>query len=187
VTGPFKDADLTYAASPAVDPGFRLSTFGGDAAIPSSFLVALAVALLVGCAVHFTKVGWRLHLGGVSPQLAERQGISVRMLQFGALAAGGALAGVGGGAEAIGNQFRIGEEFSPGWGFDAIAIAILARGNMLAVVPYALFFGFLRNGAGVLQTDLEVPGAIVVMLAGAPVIIVAAVIGFRAHRQRRAA
>jgi simple sugar transport system permease protein len=187
VTGPFKDASLTYAASPAVDQGFRLSTIGGEAAIPTSFFVALAVAVIVACAVHFTKVGWRLHIGGLNPRLAERQGISVRLLQFGALAAGGALAGIGGGAEAVGNQFRIGEEFSPGWGFDAIAIAILARGSMPAVIPYALFFGFLRNGAGALQTDLEVPGAIVVMLAGAPVIIVAAVIGFRAHRQRRAA
>jgi ABC-type uncharacterized transport system permease subunit len=187
VTGPFKDPNLTYAASPEIDKGFRLSVIGGAAAIPTSFFVALVIAVLVAGAVHFSKVGWRLHLSGVNPRLAARQGISVRMLQFGALAAGGALAGVGGGAEAVGNQFRIGEEFSPGWGFDAVAIAILARGNMLAVVPYALFFGFLRNGAGVLQTDLAVPGAIVVMLAGAPVIIVAAVIGFRGQRQRGAA
>jgi ABC-type uncharacterized transport system permease subunit len=186
VTGPFEDENLTFSASPAIERGFRLSTLGGDAAIPTSFFVALAIAGLVACAVHFTRVGWRLHISGVSPELAARNGVRVALLQFGALAAGGALAGVGGGAEAVGNQYRIGEEFSPGWGFDAIAIAILARGNMLAVIPYALFFGFLRNGAGVLQTDLAVPGAIVVMLAGAPVIIVAAVIGFRAYRQRRA-
>lgn len=186
VTGPFKDDALTFSASPAIDRGFRLGVMGGDAAIPTSFFVALAIALLVGCAVHFTRAGWRLHLGGVNPELARRQGVRVPLLQCAALAAGGALAGIGGGAEAVGSQYRIGEEFSPGWGFDAVAIAILARGNMLAVVPYALFFGFLRNGAGVLQTDLDVPGAIVVMLSGAPVIIVAAVIGFRAYRRRRA-
>jgi ABC-type uncharacterized transport system permease subunit len=57
---------------------------------------------------------------------------------------------------------------------------------MLAVVPYALFFAFLRNGAGLLQTDLGVPGSIVVMLAGAPVVIVAAVIGFRQYSRLRA-
>jgi simple sugar transport system permease protein len=187
VTGPFKDPDLTYAASRRIDLGFALERFGGDAAIPSSFLVAIAIAVAMGAAVQWSRAGWRLLVTGQSPELADRQGASVRKIYFWALAAGGALAGLGGGSEAIGNQLRVGEEFSPGWGFDAIAVAILARGNMLAVVPYALFFGFLRNGAGVLQTDLAVPGAIVVMLAGAPVIIVAAVLGYRHYRRLRTA
>jgi ABC-type uncharacterized transport system permease subunit len=183
VTGPFKDPNLSYASSRPIDRDFALERLAGDAGIPSSFFVALVVAVVVGIAVHYSRVGWRLHIGGLNPALAERQGANVPLMYFGALTAGGALAGIGGGAEALGNQLRVGEEFSPGWGFDAIAVAILARGNMLAVVPYALFFGFLRNGADVLQTDLDVPGAIVVMLAGAPVIIVAAVIGFRAYRR----
>jgi simple sugar transport system permease protein len=187
VTGPFKDPDLTYAASPLINLDYALDRFGGKASIPSSFFVALAVALAVGVAVHYTRAGWRLHLAGSNPALAARQGASVPLMYFWALTAGGALAGIGGGAEAIGNQLRVGEDFSPGWGFDAVAVAVLARGNMLAVVPYALFFGFLRNGAGVLQTDLAVPGAIVVMLAGAPVIIVAAVLGYRHYRRLRTA
>ena len=182
VTGSFRDDELTYAASPAIDDGFALDRLG-EARVPSSIFVALAVTAVVAYLVHLTRAGWRLHLGGANPGLAERQGISVPRLHFLALTAGGALAGLGGGAEAIGNQLRIGQEFSPGWGFDAIAIAILARGNMLAVIPFALFFAFLRNGAGVLQTDLAVPGAIVVMLAGAPVIIVAAIIGYRGYRR----
>jgi ABC-type uncharacterized transport system permease subunit len=184
VTGPFRDPDLTFAASPRVAQGFVLDSFG-DAGYPTAFLVALVVAVVVGCAVHFTRVGWRLHLGGVNPALAERQGVPVGRLQLAALAAGGGLAGIGGGAEALGSQFRIGQEFSPGWGFDAVAIAILARGNMLAVVPYALFFGFLRNGADALQSDLGVPGAIVTMLVGAPVIVVATIVGYRAYRRTR--
>ena len=183
VTGPFSDPNLTYAASPMINRDFALDRLAGDAGIPSSFFVAVVIAIVLGAAVHYSRVGWRLHLGGLNPELAERQGARVPLMYFGVLAGGGALAGIGGGAEALGNQLRVGEEFSPGWGFDAVAIAILARGNMLAVIPYALFFGFLRNGAAVLQTDLAVPGAIVVMLAGAPVIIVASVIGFRAYRR----
>jgi ABC-type uncharacterized transport system permease subunit len=186
VTGPFRDENLTYAASPSINRGFVLERLG-DAGIPSSFFVVLMVSAVVALGVHYTRAGWRLRLGGMNPRLAERQGASVPRMQFMALLVGGALAGVGGGAEAIGNQLRVGEGFSPGWGFDAIAIAILARGNMLAVIPYALFFAFLRNGAGVLQTDLSVPGAIVIMMVGAPVIIVAALLGFRAYARLRTA
>ncbi len=186
VSGPFQDKNLTFSSSPAIQSGYELPTFGGSAAIPSSFLVAVGLAVLVGCAVHFSKAGWRLRVGGVSPRLAVRQGISLRLLQFGALTIGGGLAGIGGATEALGNEYRVGEAFSPGWGFDAVAIAVLARGNMFAVVPYAIFFAFLRNGTGVLETSLAVPGTIVEMLVGAPLIIVAAVIGFRSHRKLRA-
>lgn len=182
-SGPFRDQSLTFSSSPAIAPGYQLNAFGGTAAIPTSIFVALGVSLVVGCAIHYPKVGWRLQLGGVNPRLATRQGVSVRYLQSAALAAGGALAGIGGGPEMLGNEYRVGEDFSRGWGF--AAIAILARGNMFAVVPYALFFAFLRNGSGVLETDLGVPGTIVTMVVAVPVIIVAAVIGFRSYRRPR--
>jgi simple sugar transport system permease protein len=180
IVGPFKDEELTFAATPAIDPGYALERIGDDQ-IPFSILVALAASVLVSWAVHYTRPGWRLHVAGVNPRLAARQRISVARLQFVALAAGGALAGLGGAAEVIGNQLRVSDNFSPGWGFDAIAIAVLARNKMLAVIPYAVFFAFLRNGAGVLQTDLDVPGSIAVMLAGMPVMVVAAIVGYRAY------
>ncbi|MGH3992519.1 MAG: ABC transporter permease subunit, partial [Pseudonocardiaceae bacterium] len=140
---------------------------------------------LVAWWMHYTRAGWRYRLLGLNPRLAQRKGIDVRWNRFTALAAGGALAGLGGGAEVIGNQLHVGFGFSPGWGFDAVAIALLARGNILAVVPVALFFAFLRNGAGLLQSELEVPGTVVTMLGGAPVMVVAAIVGWRHYRRMR--
>jgi simple sugar transport system permease protein len=187
ISGPFQAQDASYATSPLINRDFELVRFAGADRLPSSFWVALLAAAVVAVIVHYTRAGWRMRLVGTSPLLAARQGISVPRVGLYALASGGALAGLGGGAEALGNQYQIGNNFSPGWGFDAIAVAVLARGNMLAVVPYALFFAFLRNGSGPLQTDLGVPPGIVTMLAGAPVIIVAAIIGARAHRRLRTA
>jgi simple sugar transport system permease protein len=183
VDGSFKDPTLTYNSSPQIDMRFALGHIGNVAQIPVSIFVALGLALLVSWGVHFTRAGWRLHVAGTNPELGTRMRISVPRLYFFAMLLGGALAGIGGGAETIGNQLRVGDNFSPGWGFDAIAIAVLARANMFAVVPYALFYGFLRNGAGLLETNLSVPGSIVEMLAGTPIIVVAAVVGFRAYRQ----
>jgi ABC-type uncharacterized transport system permease subunit len=183
VDGSFKDPSLTYNSSPQIDLRFALGHIGTVAQIPTSIFVALGVALIVACAVHFTRAGWRLHVSGANPQLGARIGISVPRLYFIALLLGGALAGIGGGAEAIGNQLRVGDSFSPGWGFDAIAIAVLARANMFAVIPYAFFYGFLRNGAGLLELNLGVPSSIVEMLAGTPIVVVAAVMGYRIYRQ----
>jgi ABC-type uncharacterized transport system permease subunit len=186
VAGPFKQAGLQYASSPQVRPGYVLGALGGDAAIPVGFVLAVAVSLAMAAVTTYTSWGWRQRLLGLSEPLARRQGIPVGAEQLKALALGGGLAGLGGAAELLGNQFRVGMVFSPGWGFHAIAIALLARGNLLAVVPFAMFFGFLLNGSNVLQAELNVPGTLVSVLAGGPVLLVAAAIGLRAYRRATA-
>jgi ABC-type uncharacterized transport system permease subunit len=185
IAGPFRAPDLSFAASPDIAPGFELPHFGELARVPASIIVALVAAGAVAWWMRCTRAGWRFRLLGLNPRVAERKGVNVARTRFAALAAGGALAGLGGGAEAIGNQLHVGFGFSPGWGFDAVAIALLARGNVFALVPVALYFAFLRNGAGLLQSDLEVPGTVVTMLGGAPVIVVAGIVGWRQYRRTR--
>jgi simple sugar transport system permease protein len=180
---PLQGASLVYPATDQVPTGYRLGTFGSGGIVPVGIIVAVVAVVAAWIMTEFTRVGWRQRLIGLNAALARRQGIGVGGEQVLALALGGALAGLGGGAEALGNQFRVGLAFSPGWGFDAVAIALLARGNALAVLPFALYFGFLRNGANVLQTDLEISPDLVLILGAAPVILVAAVIGYRAYKR----
>ena len=179
--GPLKDPTLPFAASRPVGDAFRLGRIGGE--LPSSFIIALAFAIVVACYLSYTRAGFRQRLVGLSPALAHRQGVSVSKERILALAIGGGLAGVGGALELLGNQFRLGQNFSGGWGFLAVAIALLARGNALAVVPFALFFGALQNASVPLQANLGIPGNLVLILAAIPVLIVAAVYGFKEYRE----
>ncbi len=180
--GSLKDPDLPYAASRAVPDGFRLGRFYGDD-IPYGIFIAAVVVAAAAYVADYTRLGWRLGLLGQSDAVAVRQGVNVTRSRTVAMALGGGLAGVGGAVELLGNQYRIGAHFSPGWGFTAIAVALLARGKMLPVVPFALYFGFLQNGEVRLQAILGIPGNLVLILVAAPVIIVAAVYGFRAYRR----
>ena len=180
--GGLKDPDLPYAASRAVSDGFRLGRFAGDD-IPYGIFIALVVVLATTYFVDYTRLGWRLGVLGQSDAVAVRQGINLARSRTVAMALGGGLAGLGGVVELLGNQYRIGAHFSPGWGFTAVAVALLARGKMLPVVPFALYFGFLQNGEVRLQAILGLPGNLVLILVAAPVIIVAAVYGFRAYRR----
>lgn len=182
LTGSLRAEDQTFAASEAANRGFRLDRLVGGH-LPLGFVIAVGVAIVVYWLAQHTRAGWRQRLVGLNLRLSARQGISVPRQYFVALALGGGLAGLGGAAELIGNQFRIGPNFSPGWGFTAVAIALLARGNMLAVVPVAMFFGLLQNGESSLQANLGIPGNLVLALAAAPVIIVAAVIGYCSYRR----
>lgn len=183
VSGPLEPEDAVYAATEIVPEGYQLDSVGPEGLVPVGFIVAVAVAVGVWALNEFTRRGWRQRLIGLNPRVAARQGINIGREGTIVLAIGGGLAGLGGAAELLGNQLRVGYAFSPGWGFDAIVIALLARANALAVIPFALYFGFLRNGALVLQQDLEVSPDLVLAMGGAPVILVAAVIGYRAYRR----
>ena len=180
--GGLKDPDLPYAASRAVSDGFRVGRFAGDD-IPYGIFIAAVVVAATTYLVDYTRLGWRLGVLGQSDAVAVRQGINLARSRTVAMALGGGLAGLGGVVELLGNQYRIGAHFSPGWGFTAVAVALLARGKMLPVVPFALYFGFLQNGEVRMQAILGLPGNLVLILVAAPVIIVAAVYGYRAYRR----
>jgi len=183
VAGPLEAENAVYPATDVVDSRYFLDSIGPDNLLPVGFIVAVVVAIGMWLLTDFTRLGWRQRVMGLNPSVASRQGVSIGREAIVALAIGGALAGMGGAAEVLGNQHRVGYVFSPGWGWDAIVIALLARGNALAVIPFALYFGFLRNGALVLQQDLQVSPDLVLAMGGAPVILVAAIIGYRAHRR----
>jgi ABC-type uncharacterized transport system permease subunit len=181
--GPLQAPGAVYPTTADVPTGYRLDALGSNGLLPVGFIVAIVAVAAVTALTALTKRGWRQRLIGMNPALAARQGIRVGWEQVVVLGLGGAVAGLGGATEALGNQFRVGLNFSPGWGFDAVAIALLARGNPIAVLPFAMYFGFLRNGANVLQTDLEVSPDLVLVMGAVPVIFVAAIVGYRAYKR----
>ena len=71
--------------------------------------------------------------------------------------ASGAIAGLAGWIQIAGVTHRMYEGLSPGWGYTAIAVALLARLHPLAVVVTAIVFGALSAGGGAMQREAGVP------------------------------
>ena len=138
IAGPFRDPKLTFAASPSVVDGLRIIKVGGTASIPLSALVAVVAVVLAAWWAFRTRSGWKYRLLGMAPSFAKEKGVRVKAGYLAILTVGGALAGLAGATELVGNQYRIGFGFSPGWGIDAVAIALLARGNPL-MIPLVAF------------------------------------------------
>ncbi|HPO10301.1 MAG TPA: ABC transporter permease, partial [bacterium] len=63
--------------------------------------------------------------------------------------------------------------FGPGYGFDGIAVAFLARGEPWAVIPAALFLSTLRTADADLQFELGVPRETVLILEGVLIVLIA--------------
>jgi simple sugar transport system permease protein len=97
-----------------------------------------------------------------------------------ALFASGALAGLGGAIEVTGVTHALYQRISPGYGFTAIAVALLARLGPMVIVVSAVLFGALEAGAGAMQREAGIP-AVAVQVVQA-VVILAMVLGVRWRR-----
>lgn len=144
----------------------------------AGFIVALIVAALVWWFLFKTTLGFEIRTVGANPQAARCAGISISRNFVLAMALSGALAAMAGAGEVMGVNHNLAEGFSPGYGFDSIALAMLGGGHPLGVVLAALLFGTLRNGATKMQSLAAIPidivaivQAFVIMFVAAPAII----------------
>jgi simple sugar transport system permease protein len=111
-----------------------------------AFLLALLTAFLVWVFLWRTKWGYEIRAVGSNPSAAEYGGISVRTQIVLAMALSGALAGMVGINEVLGYRYRYYHDFSPGYGFAGIAVALLGRNHPFGVVLAAILFGALNRG-----------------------------------------
>jgi ABC-type uncharacterized transport system permease subunit len=144
----------------------------------AGFLVALLVAVLVWWFLFKSTLGFEIRSVGANPHAARCAGISIARNFVLAMALSGALAAMAGAGEVMGVNHNLAEGFSPGYGFDSIALAMLGGGHPLGVVLAALLFGTLRNGATKMQSLAAIPidivaivQAFVIMFVAAPIII----------------
>jgi simple sugar transport system permease protein len=105
---------------------------------------------------------------------------------FGAFVASGALAGLAGAIEVSGVTFALYENISPGYGYTAIAVALLARLDALGVIGTGLLFGALEAGANAMQRDAGVPSVVVSVIEACVVLSLVALGKARITSQRSA-
>src|ERR1700741_1750217 len=99
-----------------------------------AFLLALLCCLLVYLFLWRTKWGYEIRATGSNPFAAEYGGISIRKQIVLAMTVSGALAGMVGIHEVLGNRHRYYDGFSDNYGFTGIAVALLGRNHPVGVI-----------------------------------------------------
>jgi len=179
VTGPLRESSGIYPQSDPIALAARLPRLLTGSRLHVG--VFLALALSVSLAILFTRSAWgfRLRAVGAGPIAARVSGgIDTRRIIAGALLWSGALAGLGGAMEVSGVTYALYQNLSPGYGFTAIAVALLGRLQPLAIAVAGLLFGALEAGAGAMQRDAAVP-AVAVQVVEAVVILIMIVVARR--------
>jgi simple sugar transport system permease protein len=183
VRGPLQESTHVYPQSSTIGDALHLPRIVGAGRLHAGLLLALTVSLVAGWVLRRTAAGFRLIAAGESPSAATSAGgIDVMRTTTRAFLMSGALAGVAGGVELLGVTFALYENISPGYGYTAIAVALLAALDPWRVIATALLFGGLEAGASAMQRDAGVPSTLVAVIEAA---LVLAVVAVGAVRHRR--
>jgi simple sugar transport system permease protein len=162
---------LTQLFWPFTDPYDRLHI---------GIVLVVAAAVGVWWLLWKTTIGFELRTVGANPNAARYAGVSITRNIVLAMALSGALAGFAGTIEVLGVSICrcLPLFFSSGYGFDSIAIALLAGNNPFGILLVSFLFGAMRNGSDLMELNsgvskyiISLIQALVLLFASAPIIV----------------
>lgn len=182
VTGPMIDpAGGKYPQTARIVEAAMLPRFLPTTRLHIGFIIALVVAALLYLLIFKTSIGYAIRTVGINPEAARYAGIHVERNILLAMAISGGAAGLAGAIEVAGISFRLYQQISPGYGFEGIAVALLANNHPLGIILSGILFGALRSGAEVMQISAKVPSVLVFVIQGLVILCVVAFGLYRVH------
>ena len=102
-------------------------------------ILAIVLGVFLWYVIFRTSFGFKIRAVGMSPTASKVNGFPVRALVLLAFVISGAIAGMGGAVELLGKTpFRLADGFGSGFGFDGVAIALIAQLNPIAAIFVAI-------------------------------------------------
>jgi ABC-type uncharacterized transport system permease subunit len=157
--GPLQDpAQGSVPVTREVAESAKLPVFWGDPVLQGLHIgIFIAVGALV---VYYlilarTTLGYEVRAVGFNPEAARYGGIGVGRNYFLAMAISGAFAGLAGGIDLLGWEFKLDLTVvqTAQVGFIGIAVALLGRNTAVGIFLGALLFGALLNGTSTRNLD----------------------------------
>ncbi len=176
LNGPMKDPSPTnvVARTPQIAASARIAPIFEGYRLHWGFVLALLVAFGVWWLLWKTNLGFEIRTAGTNPDAAKYAGINVSRTIIVTMALSGLLAGLAGAVEVTGLNYRHELGFSVGYGFDAIAIALLGKNHPVGVILASLLFAAMRNGATRMQFLTQIPTDVISVIQALILLFVAA-------------
>lgn len=157
--------------------------------LTSAIFLGVLVILLAEFFFRKTSLGYAFLAVGKNPEACEYAGISQKKMTLLAMFLSGGVAGLAGSTIVLGVLHRFIANFSPGYGFTGIAVAVLGRNTPLGVLLAALLFGALEQGGASMQLMARIPADLMIFVQGLVILFVAAPalfrrLGFRKRKEK---
>ena len=139
-----------------------------------AIFLGIAIIILFDLFFKKTSLGYNLQAVGENAAAAEYAGINSKRMIVNSMFLGGMAAGLAGSTMVLGVLHRFITNFSPGYGFVGIAVAVLGRNRPYGVLLSALLFGALEAGGISMQLFAKIPTDLMTIVQGLVILFVAA-------------
>jgi len=151
LTGPIKDPKAQNPQTRAIPPATWLPIMIPRTRLHAGLIFAFFLAFLIYLVLQKTVLGYEIRAVGLGPKAAKHAGINVprTIVIVGILSSG--LAGLAGGIELLGANHILISGFSPGFGYQGIAIAALGKFDPVGALLASMFYSILLVGGESMQ------------------------------------
>ncbi len=182
VSGPIKDPTSQQPSTASISTAAELPNLYEKLPFKLNSSILFAIVCVIGLWWYLKKTvgGYEISATGENTNVARFAGINVNRIIVRTMSASGAIAGLAGALQVLAFEHRFYGNFSPGYGFDALGVALLASSNPLGILASGLLFGTISESTSVLSRT-GVPKGLSYILLGVLVIV------FAAYRYRKEA
>ena len=172
VSGPMIAPPGDYPQSAQVLESARFTRFIEGSRVHTGLILAIIVLIIYGIYFKYTSGGYAMKVVGRNNTAAVYAGIDIKKNILMSMLISGGLAGLAGCTEILGVQYRVIQDFSSGYGFDGVAVALLGANSPLGIFVSSILFGALRSGGNVVQMFTSVPIAIIKIIQALVILFV---------------
>ncbi|NPV77345.1 MAG: ABC transporter permease [Anaerolineae bacterium] len=174
VRGPLREPGQLYAKTAEIAETARLPILVPEMRLHPGIFIALILITLGYFFLWHTVPGFNIRFVGANQRAAEAAGINVPKTMMTSFLISGSLAGLAGTLHIIGTEYRMLESFLSGFGYDAIAAALVGQLHPLGVLLGGFFFGALRSGSNGMQISLGIPSTLIYVIQALIILFVLA-------------
>lgn len=184
VSGPLK-AEGIVPQTVVIAPTAAIGTIFPGGRITWGFVLALVSCALIWFLYRWLPAGYEMTAAGINPKAAEAGGVKPDSVRMRSMLLSGGLAAMAG-AMMVGCTYgRFMLDFSPGYGFDGIAIAVLGQSSPVGILLAGVLFGGLRTGSLSMSMFAGIPAEVITILQGVMILTISAPAIFDFLRKRR--
>jgi ABC-type uncharacterized transport system permease subunit len=169
-----RGADALPGYAPPLPPAATLSILVSGTPLHAGFLIALLALVVVFLFLERTPTGFAIRVVGANADAARAAGLNVERTQMTAMLWSGALCGLAGAVELSGVVGTLFGEYQSGYGFTAVAVALLGRLNPGGIVLAALFFGGLTAGSETMESQAGISHNLVYVIQAIALLVLLA-------------
>ncbi len=149
--GPLKNPLSGNLQTPALPQSTWLPVLIKNTELNIGVIIAVVAAFAVYFVLYKTVLGYEIRASGANPRAAQSGGINVTRSIVAVGLISGALAGLAGIIVVTGVDHVLAQNFSPGYGYQGIAVAALGSFHPLGIIIASVLYAALTIGGESLQ------------------------------------